>query len=194
MRGIQEASETYLGFVDSDDYVEQNMYELLVEKAEDEQSDVVVCRYYRENDEDGSFYVPGKWNSWLYGKSVEESPGILLTARPFSCTKLFRKDFVIKNQLEFPAFRLGEDSAFVVPALILASRVSIVDEALYHYAVDRQDSALHSYRDQRLLEVFDACDYMIDRCRTLGKWELLESELTEYLRRSEERRVGKECL
>ncbi len=183
MRGIQEASETYLGFVDSDDYVEQNMYELLVEKAEDEQSDVVVCRYYRENDEDGSFYVPGKWNSWLYGKSVEESPGILLTARPFSCTKLFRKDFVIKNQLEFPAFRLGEDSAFVVPALILASRVSIVDEALYHYAVDRQDSALHSYRDQRLLEVFDACDYMIDRCRTLGKWELLESELTEYLRR-----------
>ena len=51
-QGIKEATGKYLMFIDSDDYIENNACELLYNKAEKDNLDMVVCDFYREK-EDG---------------------------------------------------------------------------------------------------------------------------------------------
>ena len=49
--GLKEATGEYIGFVDSDDYIELNMIELLYKKATEKNLDIVVCDFYRNFDE-----------------------------------------------------------------------------------------------------------------------------------------------
>ena len=44
--GLEHASGAYVGFVDSDDYTDIEMYQKLYEKAKQENADIVVCGYY----------------------------------------------------------------------------------------------------------------------------------------------------
>ena len=43
--GLSIAKGKYVGFVDSDDYVELDMYEKLYNKVEQEKCDIVICNY-----------------------------------------------------------------------------------------------------------------------------------------------------
>ena len=45
--GVQEAKGRYLGFVDSDDYIKEDMFEELYECANKKQADLVICPYHR---------------------------------------------------------------------------------------------------------------------------------------------------
>ena len=48
--GITKATGKYIMFIDSDDYIEDNACELLFEKAEKDNLDIVICDFYREFD------------------------------------------------------------------------------------------------------------------------------------------------
>lgn len=52
--GMQFVEGEYVAFVDSDDYVDETMYEKLYNKAIEEDSELVVCGYYKVND--GNIY------------------------------------------------------------------------------------------------------------------------------------------
>lgn len=46
--GIEHAHGDYIGFVDSDDWIEPDMFETLLRKAEETDADIVTCRFYQE--------------------------------------------------------------------------------------------------------------------------------------------------
>ena len=46
--GLNEANGEWIGFVDSDDWIESDMFETLVKKAEKSSSDIVECGVFRE--------------------------------------------------------------------------------------------------------------------------------------------------
>ena len=50
--GIPYAKGEYIAFIDSDDYVEKDMYEQMLKKAEEEQSDMVECDFWWEYSEE----------------------------------------------------------------------------------------------------------------------------------------------
>ena len=55
--GLEHASGAYVGFVDSDDYTDIEMYQKLYEKAKQENADIVVCGYYGVQEQNGQFQV-----------------------------------------------------------------------------------------------------------------------------------------
>lgn len=141
--GAKQAIGEYIGFVDSDDYVKENMFELLYNKATAEDSDTVACGFCK-------FYEDGtneprsiKHSRKHFGQSVEESPRILLKSKSYAWNKLYRREWYLVNNFAFPANQWFEDSAVIYNMLYLANRVSAVSEVLYMYRADRQDSITH---------------------------------------------------
>ena len=66
--GILQAKGKYLGFVDSDDFVDETMYEKLFTKANQQNADISVCAYYGLNREKLEHFVLfnlDEWNSLI---------------------------------------------------------------------------------------------------------------------------------
>ncbi len=138
--GVKHAVGEYIGFIDSDDYAVENMYELLYNKAVEEDSDAVVCNFCKLNNGSVTENLVIKHPDEYFNLSVEESPYILFESKSYAWNKLFRRSWYVENGFEFPVGQWFEDSAVVYNMLYMANRVSAVVNSLYIYRTDRDDS------------------------------------------------------
>ena len=61
--GINAASGEYIGFVDPDDWIDNDMYETMYQTCKDGESDIVMCTYIREfgsHSKEKNFHLPEK--------------------------------------------------------------------------------------------------------------------------------------
>lgn len=149
-RGIALAQGTYIGFVDSDDYVEPSMFEQLYETAERTGSDICMCGY--AVDASGTIRPSVMDYKPLYTGS-EVKNGLL--RRYYTgghnglysmWNKLFRRTMIVENSLTVDeSLRRGEDAWFVFDCLKVANVVSFFPETLYYY-YQNPASIMHSLR------------------------------------------------
>ena len=118
-KGMELARGEYLGFVDSDDWVEPSMYRKLLETAEREHADVVVCGI-RALRGDGSEELLPVWK--------EGNP---MAAAGSACNKLFRRTAV--GDVRFPEGLWYEDFSFSAKLLMRSKKTVYLPEALYDY-------------------------------------------------------------
>ena len=112
--GMAIASGTYMGFVDSDDYVAPDMYSKLLSSAEKENADIAVCNFKRVFD-DGS---EENWVSWR-----GEDP---LLAAGSCCDKIFRRSIV--EYVRYPEGLWYEDFCFSAKLILKAKKIVHVNE------------------------------------------------------------------
>lgn len=147
-QGIRIAKGTYIGFVDSDDYVDQSMFEKLYEAAQRTDSDIAMCNYAVETTEST---CPATMNYRpLYTETEIKTD---LIQRYYTgdhsglysmCNKLFRRSFIWANSLEIDeTLRRGEDAWFIFECLKVARVVSYLPEVLYYY-YQNSDSIMHT--------------------------------------------------
>ena len=152
--GIEFANGEYLGFVDSDDYVEPNMFEVLYNIAKCKQADVTMCSYFI--DEDNEIRTVQMNYEEEYRGHDEIRDGLLaLYAKRYHnglysvCNKLFKKQLVKSGKVFFNEQLIrAEDAWFVFEYLKIADKVCFVDVPLYHY---RQvvNSTMHIMQNDR---------------------------------------------
>lgn len=134
--GIRAATGTYLGFVDSDDFVDKTLYEKAYNKAEKNQADVVIFNiylYYTDTCHqhifrDMEFYKALSKEGFF---TAIEHPPIIQNIGVWD--KIYRRDFIEKHNLLNPVSRIYEDVVFTVQTLVLASRISVIEEPLIYY-------------------------------------------------------------
>ena len=130
--GLEAASGEYIGWVDSDDWIENDMFEYLKNLAVTCQADVAQCGRYWEN---GAF-VAKEYGS-LHGPQTidllsEITPSMWNGIANEVWCKLFKSD-VIENLRFREDFSVGEDIDFVLHVLRKAERLALGSEAKYHY-------------------------------------------------------------
>ena len=131
--GIAEAQGAYIGFVDSDDFVEANMYALLLDAAITQDAQIAVCGRY-VTDEEGNvlreqFAIHG---GKLYGTKEALSELLAFGELDVSvCDKLFRKD--IAEGICFPVGEINEDAAVIFKAISGAVGLVHIGEPMYYY-------------------------------------------------------------
>ncbi|MDR0571389.1 MAG: glycosyltransferase [Rickettsiales bacterium] len=131
--GMKIATGEYIGFVDSDDYIDLNFYEKLYKEARNSDADILKGEV-KINKPRGESYKKNFGCSFL-GKDKE----VYLFFAFWSC--IYRTSLVIENKITFPAgVVVGEDQVFLVKAMLLAKKIKLVDNVFYHY-VNRKDSA-----------------------------------------------------
>ena len=142
--GLAIAQGEYIGFVDGDDWIEPQMYEHLMQLAEEHQADLVLGGSIE--DVDGRvIYKVNRLESGVYDKERlrKEVYPYMLCAEDFFCmgiqpyiwNKLIRRDLAYAYMMIDDRIRVGEDVAAVMPMLLKADKVVISDHCDYHYCI-----------------------------------------------------------
>lgn len=132
--GIDIAEGEYLGFVDSDDFIDLDFYEKLYNQALLGSADVVkgsdmqICHINGtvETDKQNWKIRQSKTNFWCQ-----------------YTTCIYKKDFLKKNSIKFPeGLLVGEDPVFAIKCAFLSNKIDIVNNAQYYYM--RRENSLNS--------------------------------------------------
>lgn len=135
--GLEKAKGYYVAFVDSDDFLEKNMYELMIKESED--SDVVICNYNKIiNDKEI------KLESNINGKVCFDLEEMILKIEnkkiniyinpPWN--KLIKKQIIEDNNMKFNSeISLGEDLIFNLKVMQKANKIKVLNKKLYNYIV-----------------------------------------------------------
>lgn len=152
--GLQIAGGGYVLFVDSDDFVENNLCEKLFEELELTKADIIVY---------GASIFPQKvvdYKEWLldtlkvqeavYTDNCEIALFKEKSAKPFVWNKCYKKDLLYKNNIWFHRdIKLGEDNLFQFMVFPKASKVVFIENTLYNYRCVREDSAMYKMRKNK---------------------------------------------
>ena len=160
--GAEIATGEYIGFIDSDDWIEKDMYEKLYSIASSQNSDIAKCGYnvvcegtviekfipevpqgtYEKEEIMDNIFPSTIASKFLFSNKTKYST---LTA----WSHIYKKEFYDKCDLTFVSEReiLSEDFVFNFQAYLKANRITILDNKLYNYDV-RIGSLSRGYRSE----------------------------------------------
>ncbi len=135
--GLDNTTGEWIGFVDSDDWIEPDMYQVLIKRAEETGADVVECGYYLEYP-DRSVIREGK----TFTMPGMEAIHALLRLDIYNgvWNRLWKRKCF--DNIRFPEGRIHEDVATTYRVFLLAERVCGTDQDKYHYR-HRENSLSH---------------------------------------------------
>ncbi|ETI67556.1 glycosyltransferase family 2 protein [Neobacillus vireti] len=150
--GMKIASGEYIGFVDGDDYVDRNMFGELYWLCENTNSDISICKFGRELNENLS-------NEMTEKPFCEEMDKIEAMRQLFKgelyrfsvCNKLFKKSCF--ENIVFPEGRIHEDLSTTYKLFSNANKVVYTNYIGYIY-VKRDNSILASRFNEKRLDAF----------------------------------------
>ena len=154
---LKKAKGEFIGFVDSDDYIVDNYYEKLLEKAEQENADIVATdiEIIYENSNQNSILVKSCTENSVNKYNLVNNG---LAASP--CNKIIKKELI--KEYPFLEGKINEDVASILPCLINANKVSYVDGIKYFY-IQREKSVQNSEVTVKRMEMFDALELCFKR-------------------------------
>jgi CDP-glycerol glycerophosphotransferase len=132
-RGVERARGEYLAFVDGDDVLPANAYELLLHTLERSGSDFVSGAVYRVGPKGiapsalHSLALKGRQS----GTHVTRTPRLLYDVSVWN--KLFRRSFWDAHQLSYPEGVVWEDLRLITKAHVLARAVDVIPDVVYYW-------------------------------------------------------------
>lgn len=130
--GIQTASGDFISFLDSDDYIEPNMYELMSEAITDDSFDGCICGYFTHKDGVVTPYF-SKNGDTLYSEDILRCMFTDDNIRGFLHTRLFRRD-ILKDLSFDEDISMCEDLLFQSKLFSQKNlKFAYVKAPLYHY-------------------------------------------------------------
>ena len=166
---LPKARGEYIAFVDSDDYVEIDMYEEMYKKAKLENLDYVECDFL-----------------WEYPDKILESKGKLynnkkemfVNARVVAWNKLIKRETIQKNNIKFPKGYRYEDVEFFYKLLPYIKKWGIISKEFVHYV--QRENSISNVQNVRTKEIIDILKHIIDYYKE-NNWFAEYKEEIEYI-------------
>lgn len=157
--GIKVAEGDFIGFVDSDDYVDKNMYKKLYDLCTENNCELSVCKLGREIDGKIINYEDNEFLKIMNNEEAMEElfKGVLY--RFSLCNKLFKKDLF--KDIAFPEGRIHEDLSTTYRLFANANKVTYINYIGYIY-VKRSNSILTSKYNKKRLDAFIGWSEILD--------------------------------
>ena len=173
--GLPVAKGEYIAFLDSDDYIEKNMYEEMYKKAKEENSDMVECDFLWEYLNSEKKVIKQKKD---IGKIYESKKQMLVDVRVVAWNKIIKREILEKTKIQFPVGLRYEDVEFTYKLIPHLNKVSFVKKCFIHY-VQRKESIANT-QNARTKEIFTVLENVIDYYKKNNWYEEYETEL-EYI-------------
>lgn len=144
--GLDVCTGMYIGFVDSDDWIEPSMYEELYRMVVNEECDFAECAVNLDDGDKVFKRIERGKNYILSGKSALKRQ---LESKTYECipriavwSRLFKRSFW--DNKRFPVGEVHEEYMLTCQALYESKKIGIVNVGLYNHVVNNQDSITHS--------------------------------------------------
>lgn len=176
--GMQYATGEYIGFVDSDDWVEADMYEVLLEKGREQDCEIVSCHAYRNKENGRQVPEPTEREDSLIrrGKSAIQGGEWPEMLEGGIWSKIYRRDFLVDHGISFPEGLCYEDNYFGMMAALHCRSIYKVQRCLYHYR-ENQTSTTLLRNNSRLFDRLDIEVMKLEKFRELGLMERFSQEI-----------------
>ncbi|MBC2581550.1 glycosyltransferase [Clostridium sp. DJ247] len=139
--GIENAKGKYIGFVDSDDWIKRDMFKKMYEVAESGNFDIVICPYVEVYD---------KYNKIIMDKADKYQ----LLHEPPVWNKLFRRDLFNEYNIRFSKNLWYEDNEVTYKMLLVAKKVTFINEPMYYYRKNRKGSIMNSQKSNKIYDIY----------------------------------------
>ncbi len=144
--GLAIAKGDYIYFVDGDDWVEENVFDKIIAKADELNTDILIfggLSYYDGKGKKGGYSadkLPKKYlNKVFSAKDIKKD---IFKFPSTAWTKLYKRDFLIKNNIKFQDIKVGQDQLPFFHSMIKAERIALLPENIYCYRKNRKGSAM----------------------------------------------------
>lgn len=141
-RGIRHSRGEYITFIDSDDYIREDFLETYEKKMREKNTDIIIGGYTKN--------INGKLTEHLVAESVWS-----VVTYPIACAKLYKKSFLIENDLHFSEIKCGEDIYFSMSIFYYGASYHVIDYTGYYYYFNEK-SITSSLNYEKNHEVFVA--------------------------------------
>lgn len=185
-KGLEYATGDYVMFVDADDYINEEMIEVMVTNIEKKDTDIICVGYNTVDDEHSD-------TTQLENKTFNSIKEIVAEFRTNKMTntmftiwgKLYKKNIV--NKVKFTDIKFGEDTLFFMTCCGLCKKIAFVDYVGYNY-FDNSDSSTNThtyetpvYKDNVLMSMY----YLVNKYKELG----MPDDVVELVRYDYEERL-----
>lgn len=165
--GVMAAAGDYVAFVDSDDWIEKDMYEELYRLAVQNDADMVTCGFFLEGN-----YTTTHLDTVPQGLYTDENMFYLRDRAIYNlekrssgvkaslCYKLFKKELIQSAQGKIPnGITMADDKMCLLTALLECRSVYVYHKPFYHYRI-RANSIVHTGSEAYLLKVYEVYRYL----------------------------------
>ncbi len=180
-RGLAIAKGKYIGFVDADDYVEEDMYKIMSDAISSD-IDLVCCSRYN---------IKKGIKKEIKNEEQTDNPKDFSRTSSYVWDKLFKKSIIDKYHLTFPtSYHYSEDFAFLMKYKYYARKMKILPIPLYNYLYDSDNSITNSH-SRYILDIIAVLEDTINFFKREEQFtayydELLILSMQFYLRRIRE--------
>lgn len=169
--GFDKALGDYIGIVESDDFIAPNMYEVLYNKAYENNLDFAKCnRFSLYDNKNGTMNMsaeplllpPTDYNKIINFKTASLSKCIKFEEFKWIWCGLYNKDFIKNNKIRFheTSGASYQDTSFHFITMMLADKIMLLPEPMHYYRKNNLNSSSNS---EALIDVlFKEYDYIIN--------------------------------
>lgn len=144
-KALEIAKGEYIGFVDSDDYISEDMYETLYKVIKGNEADISIVSFYEEYN--GKIIGVRDTGNLEVLTKLEAINELLIDTKiqSYAWNKLFKRELF--SELEFPTGKNFEDIATTLLLFEKASKVVLLETPKYHYL--RRDDSIVGVRNTK---------------------------------------------
>jgi len=153
--GMQIATGELIGFVDSDDYISENMYELLYNNMLENESDISACgvqMFWDKNTTQSRMLTPTGTYVFSNKNAIVSTIDEIILKQPV-WYKLYKTDLI--RDIFFPVGKYHEDVFWTYQAVARAEKISIFDTPCYFYR-QRSESIMGNDFSLKRLDALEA--------------------------------------
>lgn len=168
--GVQKVHGNYLSFIDSDDYVDLDFYEKLMNSILANGSDIAVCNIKSIYENTGTVLLHPGCN----GKAEDCFSYIHTGLAASACNKLIARDLLKDNF--FPIGKVNEDLPVIISCLVKAKKISYQPEVNYYY-IQRDSSIQNSHFSNRKFDIFEMLSLTLENIKGCEQYEKIYHSL-----------------
>ena len=137
----------YVGFVDSDDFVDENMYEVMYRKALSSSAEIVECNLHHtfESYEDTEI-----------GMHITNKKELIMNGRSVVWNKIYKSSWLLSTGVRFPKGLIYEDVNFYTKLIPFLEKISYVNEPFVHYV--QRSSSINNHQTLKTMQILDILD------------------------------------
>ncbi|MDD3415220.1 MAG: glycosyltransferase [Lachnospiraceae bacterium] len=182
-RGIDESNGEYICFLDGDDFFEEHMIETMVGNMIENHTEIVLCDAFFFDDKTKEITKPlwvlnkevlKKCDSVFSYKNIPENIFEVSWSVPWN--KLYKRSFIFEKKIRFQNIKRHNDEYFASMSLVLARKISYVEERLVYYRRNN-DTSLQAYTPEEKFDksFFYALLEIRDELKKQGIYDAVES-------------------
>lgn len=165
--GLNYADAQLIYFMDSDDWIELDCLEKMINKLNQYECDIVMCKNDRPSDEDDITIGKVEEDKIFFIDDIEKRKNFLSYYRfDIVCwNKLIKKSILIENNILFPEGLKFEDNFWGYLLFFYVKRIYILEDCLYHWFYNPNSTVTSG---KHILDRTDVQILLLNECRRRG--------------------------